>query len=70
MILSELNENESGLISNINGGNKVSIRLMTMGFISGQPVKILQKNEKNALVKVGKTRIALSSYLLNYIEIQ
>ena len=70
MTLSELNENESGLILNINGSNKVSIRLITMGFISGQSVKILQKNEKNSLVKVGKTRIALSSYLLNNIGIQ
>ena len=65
----DLDKNQTGIISNIEGNNKISMRLMTMGFMVGQNITILQKHVTNSLVRVGGTRIALSSRLLEKIKI-
>jgi Fe2+ transport system protein FeoA len=65
----ELDKNQIGIISNIEGNDKISMRLIAMGFIIGQNITILQKDKRSSLVKVGETRVALSSHLLENVKV-
>ena len=69
MTLSELKSNGTGIVSHIEGNDDISLRLMSMGLFKGASVNVLFHLDKCSLVKIGNTKIALASDLLNRVKI-
>jgi len=69
MTLLELESGKTGTISHIEGNDDISLRLMSVGFFKGATLNVLFNIGNCALIKVGNTKVALSSYLLNRIKI-
>lgn len=70
MTLADLEINDERLITKILGEDDIKARLLTLGFFTGNTVCVLHKSFRNALVKVGATRMAISSNLLETIEVE
>ena len=66
----ELETKQTAIISNIKCCDKMSLRLMSVGFVNGKDITILQKHKQSSLVKIGSLRIMLSSCLLQNITIK
>lgn len=67
MPLSFANVNEDLTIKNILGTKETKHHLESLGFICGNVVRIISKNNQNLIVLIKGTRIAISGQLANKI---
>jgi Fe2+ transport system protein FeoA len=66
----DLDKDDEGIIIRISGRGKIKHRLVTLGFFKGNSICMLHKSLGNALLQVGTSRIAVSTKLLNRIELE
>ena len=60
-------ENQSLIIKNIMGSDKMKAHLQTLGFIVGETVMVVNKVDNNVIVKIKGVSIAISMELAKRI---
>ena len=70
MTLANLNTKETKIIKRLIGDKNFNSRLMSLGFFAGNTISIFHKAFGSTLLKVGHSRIALTTSLLQNIEVE
>ncbi len=63
------NINEDLTIKNVSGNKDTKHHLESLGFVCGNVIRIISKNNQNVIVLIKGSRIALSGQLANKIYI-
>ena len=69
MPLTMLNSGETAEIKRIKGRDDVKRFLENLGFVTGEEVRVLSRNEGNVIVQVKDSRVAVSKGIANNILI-
>lgn len=69
MPLTYANIGEENIIKRIGGANETKHHLKNLGFVSGSKISIVNRINKNVIVNIKDTRIAISEELAQKIMI-
>lgn len=69
MPLTMLGSGETALIKRVGGQNEVKKFLESLGFVTGEEVKIVSMNGGNIIVQVKESRVAVSKGIANKIMV-
>ncbi|KMZ54201.1 FeoA family protein [Dorea sp. D27] len=69
MPLTMLGSGETGSIKRVGGQNEVRKFLESLGFVTGEEVKIVSVNGGNIIVQVKESRVAVSKGIANKIMV-
>lgn len=69
MPLTLLRDGETGEIKRIGGQDEVKRFLENLGFVAGEPVKVVTSNGGNIIVQVKDSRVAVSKGIANKIMV-
>lgn len=69
MPLTMLNSGETAEIKRIKGRDDVKRFLESLGFVTGEEVRVVSSNEGNIIVQVKDSRVAVSKGIANKIMI-
>lgn len=69
MPLTMLESGETGSIKRVGGQNEVRKFLESLGFVTGEEVKIVSVNGGNIIVQVKESRVAVSKGIANKIMV-
>ena len=69
MPLTMLGSGETASIKRVGGQNEVKKFLESLGFVTGEEVKIVSENGGNIIVQVKESRVAVSKGIANKIMV-
>jgi len=70
MTLANLGIKETRVIKKVSGEDVINARLLSLGFFAGNSICVLYNAFGTTLLKVGSSRIAITTSLLENIEVE
>jgi len=70
MTLENIGTKDTKLIKRLLGNSQINSRLLSLGFFAGNTICILHKAFGTTLLRVGSSRVAVATSLLENIEVE